>query len=220
MLRLINCLEIARFSLADYFFSLDSDALLADPNTISALVDKEMQVVSPLLTSIGLYTNFWAGMTETFYYRRTDEYKQILNRKRVGCFEVPMVHTAVLIDLRHTETDLLTYLPDNIPNYPGPEDDIIVFALSATLNTIPLNICNDLNYGTLSLPLEEGQTLSHDFEILRYTLSEVTARNLPIIPTSFPDDVLLHSPESNKMGFDEIFMINLKRRVDRYERMA
>ena len=211
---------MARFSLADYFFSLDSDALLADPNTIRSLVEKDMPVVSPLLTSIGLYANFWAGMTDTFYYRRTDEYKQILNRKRVGCFNVPMVHTAVLIDLRNTESDLLTYLPDNIPNYPGPEDDIIVFALSASLSSIPLHICNDLNYGSLSLPLEEGQTLSHDFEILRYTLSELTARNLPIIPTSFPDHVLLNAPESNKMGFDEIFMINLKRRVDRYERMT
>ena len=211
---------MARFSFADYLFSLDSDALLADPNTISSLVEKEMKLVSPLLTSIGLYTNFWAGMTETFYYRRTDEYKQILNRKKVGCFNVPMVHTAVMIDLQDTESDLLTYLPDNIPDYPGPEDDIIVFALSASLNSIPLHICNDLNYGSLSLPLEEGQTLSHDLEILRYTLSEVTARNLPIIPASFPDDTLLHTPDSNKMGFDEIFMINLKRRVDRYERMT
>lgn len=211
---------MARFSLADYFFSLDSDALLADPNTISSLVEKEMVVVAPLLTSIGLYTNFWAGMTDTFYYRRTEEYKQILNRKRVGCFDVPMVHTAVLVDLRQTESDLLTHLPDNIPNYPGPEDDIIVFALSATLNSIPLHICNDQNYGSLSLPLEEGQTLRDDFEILRYTLSEVTTRNLPIMPTSFPDDVLLNIPELSKMGFDEIFMINLKRRVDRYERMT
>ena len=125
--------DLARFSFADYFFSLDSDSLLADPSTISALVDSELMVVAPLLTSIGLYANFWAGMTETFYYRRTDEYKQILNRKKVGCFEVPMVHTAVLVNLQHEESDLLTYNPDNIPGYPGPEDDIIVFATSALI---------------------------------------------------------------------------------------
>lgn len=212
--------DLARFSFADYFFSLDSDSLLADPSTISALVDSELMVVAPLLTSIGLYANFWAGMTETFYYRRTDEYKQILNRKKVGCFEVPMVHTAVLVNLQHEESDLLTYNPDNIPGYPGPEDDIIVFALSASLRSIPLHICNGQHFGVLSLPLEEGQSLSHETEILRYTLSELTARNLPIVPTSFPDDVLMNIPEANKMGFDEIFLINLNRRVDRYERMA
>ena len=152
--------------------------------------------------------------------RAGDEYKQILNRKKVGCFEVPMVHTAVLVNLQHEESDLLTYNPDNIPGYPGPEDDIIVFALSASLRSIPLHICNGQHFGVLSLPLEEGQSLSHETEILRYTLSELTARNLPIVPTSFPDDVLMNIPEANKMGFDEIFLINLNRRVDRYERMA
>jgi collagen beta-1,O-galactosyltransferase len=46
-------------------------------------------------------------------------FRQILNRKKLGCFPVPMVHSCVLVDLRRQESDLLTYLPDNIPDYPG-----------------------------------------------------------------------------------------------------
>ena len=88
-----------------------------------------------MLSSIGLYSNFWAGMSETFYYQRTEEYKKILNRKKVGCYSVPMVHTAVLVDLRQEESDLLTFLPENIEDYPGPRDDIIVLALSASLRS-------------------------------------------------------------------------------------
>ena len=74
---------MARFSLADFYFSLDSDVLLTDPDTIHHLVTKNMLVVSPMLTSVGLYSNFWAGMSETYYYQRTDDYKRILQRKQV-----------------------------------------------------------------------------------------------------------------------------------------
>ena len=78
-----------------------------------------------------------------------------------------MVHTAVLIDQRQEESDLLTFLPDNIADYSGPSDDILVFVLSATLRSLPLHICNDRYYGSLILPLEDGQDLQHDKEILR-----------------------------------------------------
>ena len=160
-------LDLSRFSLADFYLSLDADVLLTDPGALSALVEKNLMVVAPMLSSIGLYSNFWAGMSETFYYERTEDYKKILNRKKVGCHEVPMVHTAVLVDLRQEESDLLTFLPDNIADYPGPRDDILVFVLSATLRSVPLHVCNDRYYGSLTLPLEDGQDLQHDKEILR-----------------------------------------------------
>lgn len=212
-------LDMARFSLADFYFSLDCDVLLTDEDTIRHLVDKEVMIVAPVLGSIGLYSNFWAGMSDTYYYQRTDDYKKILNRKQVGCFQVPMVHSAVLVDLRYQESDLLTYIPGNIDNYPGPVDDIIVFALSASLRSIPLHICNDHYYGSVSLPLEDGQDFEYDKEILRYTLLEVTARSLPLVPDTFPGQQLVNVPPGSKMGLDEVFMINLERRKDRYERM-
>jgi len=212
-------LDLARFSLADFYFSLDSDALLTDPDTIDHLVSKDKLVVAPMLTSIGLYSNYWAGMSETFYYKRTDDYKKILHRKQIGCFQVPMIHTAVLINMRMTESDILTYLPDNVDNYPGPQDDIIVFALSATLQSLSLHICNDNYYGVVSLPLEDGQTLEYDKEILHSTLLELTARSDPVIPEKFPPNLLISPATSSKLGLDEIFMINLDRRKDRFERM-
>ena len=231
-----NSLELARFSLADFYFSLDADVLLTDPATLTSLVEKNLMVVAPMLSSIGMYSNFWAGMSDTYYYKRTDDYKKILNRKNVGCHEVPMVHTAVLMDLRQEESDLLTFLPENIEEYPGPRDDIIVFALSATLRDLPLHVCNDLYYGVLSLPLEDGEDLQHDKEILRsyyfctkfccisifsyrYSLSEATTRGSPVIPDEIFTNDLIQITEKTKLGFDEIYLINLDRRNDRLERM-
>lgn len=44
---------------------------------------------------------------------------------------MPIVHSAVLIDLRTRRSDLLTYNPAKIADYAGPIDDIIAFAYSA-----------------------------------------------------------------------------------------
>ena len=120
---------------------------------------------------------------------------------------------------RLTAIDLLTYAADKVASYPGPVDDIIVFALSAGLRGVPLHVCNDRHYGAVSLPLEEGQDRGHDTEILRHTLLELTARSPPLVPDRFPKEDLLEMPTPSKLGFDEIFLINLERRPDRLERM-
>ena len=110
---------------------LDADVFLINPRTLDNLVAKNLTVVAPLLKSDGMYSNFWAGMTRDYYYVRTDRYTPILKGEYSGCLEVPMVHSAVLIDLRRKTSDLLTYSLENLPAYDGPKDDIITFALAA-----------------------------------------------------------------------------------------
>ena len=48
---------------------------------------------------------------------------------------------------------------------------------------------------------------------------ELTARSDPVIPEKFPPNLLISPATSSKLGLDEIFMINLDRRKDRFERM-
>ena len=134
----------------------------------TAIIGRGCQVSDEYLEKL-LLIKF--SFLETFYYKRTDDYKKILHRKQIGCFQVPMIHTAVLINMRMTESDILTYLPDNVDNYPGPQDDIIVFALSATLQSLSLHICNDNYYGVVSLPLEDGQTLGIKIDYIELKLS-------------------------------------------------
>jgi len=212
-------LEMARFSLADFYLSLDADVFLTNERTLEELISKELLIAAPMLGSIGLYSNFWGGMSESYYYERTEDYKKILDYKMTGCFEVPMIHTCLLVDLRQSESDLLTFLPENIPSYPGPRDDIIVFALSASLRDIPLHVCNDQRYGTLMIPLEDDQELEMDHQVLLYTLMEVTARHDPITVNSLFSEYVEESPEKTKLGLDNVYLINLERRPDRYSRM-
>ena len=110
---------------------LDSDVFITNPQCLKLLISKGHTVAAPMMKSDGLYSNFWCGMTEEYYYLRTDDYKPILNRERIGCFHVPMVHSSVLVDLCKLSSNGLTFLSSKVPDYKGPHDDIITFALAA-----------------------------------------------------------------------------------------
>lgn len=110
---------------------LDADVFLTNLSTLRNLVFKGETVVAPLLKSDGMYSNFWAGMTTEHYYMRTDRYEPILYREDPACYDVPMIHSAVLIDLRRYDSDHLTYKAEKLISYDGPVDDIITFAVGA-----------------------------------------------------------------------------------------
>ena len=44
-------------------------------------------------------------------------------------FVVPMVHSTVLINLKHSQTNALSYTPP--PSYKGDDDDMLIFAYTA-----------------------------------------------------------------------------------------
>ena len=50
-------------------------------------------------------------------------------------------------------------------------------------------------------------------------MSEITTRSDPVIPDEIFTNDLIQNPEKSKLGFDEIYLINLDRRKDRLERM-
>uniref|UniRef100_A0A2K6C7V5 Collagen beta(1-O)galactosyltransferase 2 n=1 Tax=Macaca nemestrina TaxID=9545 RepID=A0A2K6C7V5_MACNE len=168
-----------------------------------------------MLESRGLYSNFWCGITPKGFYKRTPDYVQIREWKRSGCFPVPMVHSTFLIDLRKEASDKLTFYPPH-QDYTWTFDDIIVFAFSSRQAGIQMYLCNREHYGYLPIPLKSHQTLQEDIENLIHVQIEAMIDRPPMEPSKY---VSLVPKYPDKMGFDEIFMINLKRRKDRRDRM-
>ncbi|XP_022449053.1 procollagen galactosyltransferase 2 isoform X2 [Delphinapterus leucas] len=168
-------LRTAREKWSDYILFIDVDNFLTNPQTLNLLIAENKTVVAPMLESRGLYSNFWCGITPQGFYKRTPDYLQIREWKRLGCFPVPMVHSTFLIDLRKEASDKLMFYPPH-QDYTWTFDDIIVFAFSS-------------RQAVDHPPMEPSQFVS-------------------VVP-KYPD----------KMGFNEIFMINLKRRKDRRDRM-
>ncbi|XP_065200930.1 glycosyltransferase 25 family member [Planococcus citri] len=211
-------LNLAREKWADYIWLLDCDSFITNPSTLKNLIGHGKTIVAPMLSTDSMYSNFWCGMTSSFYYKRTEDYEKILNRDKIGCFEVPMIHSAVLVDLRVSRTDTLTYSPSKITNYDGPKDDIIAFAIAANRSGIPLFICNDLNYGYTTVPLEENQSFANERDNLLNLKLFISVDESPL-PVQNVLSKFVTLPVRSKFGFDEIFVINLKRRKERRERM-
>uniref|UniRef100_A0AAY4B7U0 Glycosyl transferase family 25 domain-containing protein n=1 Tax=Denticeps clupeoides TaxID=299321 RepID=A0AAY4B7U0_9TELE len=192
-------LRAARERWADYILFVDSDNLLTNPRVLTLLMAENLTLVAPMLESRSLYSNFWCGMTPQGYYKRTPDYLPIREWKRLGCFPVPMVHSTFLLDLRRTTSRQLAFHPPH-PNYSWALDDIMVFAFSTRHADVQMYICNREHYGYLPVPLKPQQTVEDEEESFLHTITE-------------PLSLFLY------LSFSFIFLINLKRRLDRRQRM-
>nr|XP_033507194.1 procollagen galactosyltransferase 2 [Epinephelus lanceolatus] len=207
-------LRAARRLWADYILFVDSDNLLTNPQVLSDMIAENLTIVAPMLESKSLYSNFWCGVTPQGYYRRTPEYVPIRKWKWLGCFAVPMVHSTFLLDLRRRASQALAFHPPH-PQYPYNVDDIMAFAFSSQQAGVQMYVCNKDHYGYLPVPLKQDQTLEEEEESFTHTLTEAL-----IAYTMEPSQYVHTLPkEPGKMGFNEIYLINLKRRSDRRDRM-
>lgn len=228
-------------SWADFLLFLDADVLLVEPGMFSNLtrlpdVIDDLAIVAPMLYSLGTYSNFWAGIDEKGYYQRTDDYLPILQRKRRGTFKVPMVHTAFFIDMRKLASRYLNFDPIDVNQAESnlhkhiPYDDIIAFAKSAEKYDIPLYVNNEMVWGFVPEPIASGEMALIgqrqdliDLELEALVEADGTGFIIADILETYPDDVHEENIESNetyqKLGVDEVYVINLQRRAERRRRM-
>uniref|UniRef100_A0A8C2KMG4 procollagen galactosyltransferase n=1 Tax=Cyprinus carpio TaxID=7962 RepID=A0A8C2KMG4_CYPCA len=208
-------LDTAREMWADYFLMVDCDNLLTNRDVLWKLMRENKTIAAPMLESRAAYSNFWCGMTSQGYYKRTPAYMPIRRQERKGCFAVPMVHSTFLLDLRKEASRGLAFFPPH-PDYSWAFDDIIIFAFSARMAEVQMYICNRETYGYFPVPLRSHNTLQDEADSFLHSLLEVMVRNPPSEPSVY---LSLPPKQLDKMGFDEVFMINLLRRSDRRERM-
>lgn len=214
---------------ADWLIFLDADVILTNPMVFRNITSSDQVVIAPMLKSFNTYSNFWAGMDDTGYYIRSDNYLPILERKQPGKFSVPMVYSCVFINLRRTASRLLTFDPLEIQqlideqqtsSWKIPYDDIIAFAKSATLNGIELYVDNSEIWGWLPLPIIENK---YSYELTRQTLIDLELESLiegPSFPISSSLEQYVEQRENfDTLGVDQIFVVNLARRPERRKRM-
>ncbi|NXU78346.1 GT253 glycosyltransferase, partial [Oreotrochilus melanogaster] len=210
-----EALTYAREQQADYILFVDTDSILTNNQTLKFLMAQNKSVVAPMLDSQTFYSNFWCGITPQGYYRRTADYFPTKNRQRVGCFSVPMVYATFLIDLRKEETSRLAFYPPHL-NYTWAFDDIIVFAYSCQAAGAEVHVCNQQRFGYINVPVKAHQTLEDECANFVHLTLEAMVDGPPMQRSRHIS--LLPKPLT-KMGFDEIFLINLVRRPDRRWRM-
>lgn len=214
-----EALKKARDMWADFIWFLDMDVFLTEPEVLHILLNEDKAIIGPMLNSLATYSNYWGGMTEDYWYTRTDDYLPILERKEKGCFAVPMVHSFVLVDLTRIASDNLTFVPKNVQGYNGPNDDIITFAISAKNAGIDMYVCNSIIYGFIPPPLDNDQDMDIDLRQLLSIKLEILVFYPPLTVTPNLVKYVPPMPEKEKLGFDQIYLISLARRQERRERM-
>ncbi|XP_044295659.1 inactive glycosyltransferase 25 family member 3 [Varanus komodoensis] len=210
-----DALDFARSEEADYILFADTDCILTDNQTLRFLIAQNQSVVAPMLESQTYYSNFWCGITPQGYYRRTADYFPTKNRQRLGCFAVPMVYATFLIDLKRGDTAGLAFHPPH-PQYTWPFDDIIVFAYSCQATGAQMYLCNTRQFGFINVPMKSHESLEDERINFVHLILEAMVDGPPMLPSRH---VYLPPKQPTKIGFDEVFLINLVRRPDRKERM-
>lgn len=82
----------------DYFFSVDVDVVLKNESTLKILIEHNLPVVAPMITRAGrLWSNFWGALSPDGYYARSEDYVDIVQRRRVGVWNVPYVSNVYLL---------------------------------------------------------------------------------------------------------------------------
>ncbi|CAL1268445.1 unnamed protein product [Larinioides sclopetarius] len=97
----------------DYYFALDSHAMLTNPDTLRLLIEQNRRVLAPLLVRPNrLWSNFWGALSTDGFYARSVDYVDIVKRKRKGVWNVPYINHAYLIhgSLLKDPEDYPTYI--------------------------------------------------------------------------------------------------------------
>ncbi|XP_048397961.1 procollagen-lysine,2-oxoglutarate 5-dioxygenase 2 isoform X2 [Stegostoma tigrinum] len=91
----------------DYYFNLDSDVVLTNPNTLKILIEQNRKIIAPVITQYKkLWSNFWGALSPDGYYARSEDYVDIVEGNRVGIWNVPYVAHVYLIKGTALRTDL------------------------------------------------------------------------------------------------------------------
>ncbi|GAA6081847.1 procollagen-lysine,2-oxoglutarate 5-dioxygenase 2 isoform X1, partial [Tachysurus ichikawai] len=82
----------------DYYFSIDTDVMLTNRQTLKLLIEQNRKIIGPLVTRHGkLWSNFWGALSLDGYYARSEDYIDIVQGKRVGVWNIPYMAHVYLI---------------------------------------------------------------------------------------------------------------------------
>uniref|UniRef100_A0AAX7UNN8 procollagen-lysine 5-dioxygenase n=1 Tax=Astatotilapia calliptera TaxID=8154 RepID=A0AAX7UNN8_ASTCA len=131
----------------DYYFSIDSDVALTNPDILRILMEENKSVIAPMLSKHGkLWSNFWGALSPEGYYSRSEDYIEIVQGKRVGLWNVPYITQVYLIKgsvLRTKLSQVSLYMDE------GGMDADMVFCRSIRDQGVFMYVSNRDEFGRL-----------------------------------------------------------------------
>jgi len=131
----------------DYHFYIENLCLLRNPETLNELIKTNKNVVAPVLREtingkVSNQSNFWGAFSESGYYKQSDNYFDILERKDKKCWTVPFVGACYLIKRKIIE--------DNPNPYNEKGDADISFVKNLGYKRVLFHADNRHDYGIIN----------------------------------------------------------------------
>uniref|UniRef100_A0A6I8SF47 Procollagen-lysine,2-oxoglutarate 5-dioxygenase 1 n=1 Tax=Xenopus tropicalis TaxID=8364 RepID=A0A6I8SF47_XENTR len=82
----------------EYYFSIDAPVVLKNINILRILIEQNKSVIAPLVSrTANLWSNFWGALSSDGYYARSEDYIHIVQRQRIGVWNVPYISSVYLV---------------------------------------------------------------------------------------------------------------------------
>ncbi|XP_075705409.1 multifunctional procollagen lysine hydroxylase and glycosyltransferase LH3 [Rhinoderma darwinii] len=130
----------------DYYFSLDADVVLTNPDTLYILIQENRNIIAPMVSRNGkLWSNFWGALSPEGYYARSEDYVDIVQGKRTGVWNVPYIAHSYLV---RGETLRRELFRKNVFTLSGVDSDMSL-CKSAREKSVFMHISNRDEFGRL-----------------------------------------------------------------------
>ncbi|KAM4652728.1 procollagen-lysine,2-oxoglutarate 5-dioxygenase 1 [Discoglossus pictus] len=94
----------------EYYFSIDSPVVLKNSSVLLRLIEQNKSIITPLVSrNENLFSNFWGAISSDGFYARSEDYIDIVQRQRIGIWNVPYISSVYLVKGSALRTSLKHY---------------------------------------------------------------------------------------------------------------
>ncbi len=151
----------------EYYFVVDCDNFIR-PSTLKYLIAENKPIIAPLLHGIPHkhdgYSNFFCKVSESGYMVKSAKYNELIDRKKVGTFKVPVVHCTYLIKSE--------YIPQLDYTDGSDHHEFIIFSRNARKKGIDQFICNKESFGVLLHPMNDKISFEEECSMFKKYLTD------------------------------------------------
>lgn len=152
------------FTEYDYIWLINTDYIITEYSLLKKCISSNKNISSGLQKSrTSVFANFWGDLSKNGWYKRSDDYFDILNLNKCNIWNLPYVNGNILIKSELLNT--MNFL--NIINYNINTDVDMIFCENARLNNEGMYLLNDKIYGYICeklpyLPDWSEETILHE----------------------------------------------------------
>ncbi|XP_073513338.1 procollagen-lysine,2-oxoglutarate 5-dioxygenase 1 [Phyllobates terribilis] len=82
----------------EYYFSIDVQVVLKNASVLRTLIEQNKSIIAPMVSrNQDLWSNFWGALSSDGFYARSEDYIDIVQRQRVGIWNVPYITNVYLV---------------------------------------------------------------------------------------------------------------------------